>query len=421
MYLNFFNLKKEPFHITPDPEFLFLSPSHKEALAAIIYGIEQKKGFVAIVGDVGVGKTTILRSYLDGAKKDRFKIIYVFNARLTFEALLKTIYQELGIEVPPGDVMELVNTLYEILINEYKLGNTVVLVVDEAQNMPLETIESLRMLSNLETSKDKLIQIVLVGQPEFDEGLNQNRLRQLKQRIAIRSTILPLSKEESLEYIKHRLRRAGSNHSSIFTKGALKNIIDKANGIPRMINILCDNALITGFGYQQNPVSAKIAKEVIADFSGAKRSSFGRWWIPVTSFLAAIVLAVAWMWPYAEVLINKVGTITFYHKSEPVDSVKKTRMETKIKDGVKQAEPAQTREQAEQPAQTPIQVQVQQATVASKGKAVRSPRTVNRSKPAEEAYNKPDGKLLEIIQESNPQVTDVNLIQAGSEIKLPDR
>jgi len=232
MYLNFYNLRKQPFHITPDPEFLYLSPSHKEALAAIIYGIEQKKGFVAIVGAVGVGKTTILRSYLERADKKHLKIIYVFNARLTFEGLLRTIYQELELPVEGNDVVEMTNRLYEVLIEEYRQGNTIVLVIDEAQNMPVDTLENLRMLSNLETSKDKLIQIVLVGQPEFDEELKQHRLRQLRQRLAIRSSILPLTENESMEYIRYRLQKAGVDPSSVFTLPALKAVVRRRRASP---------------------------------------------------------------------------------------------------------------------------------------------------------------------------------------------
>jgi general secretion pathway protein A len=214
----------------------------------------------------------ILRSYLQTVEKKHQKIIYVFNANLTFEGLLKTIYQNLGLEIESGDIAGMLNRLYEILIEEYRLGNTVVLVIDEAQNMPIDTLENLRMISNLETSKDKLIQVVLIGQPEFEEELNLDRLRQLNQRVAIRSTILPLTKEESLEYIKFRLYKAGSNYSSIFTAPALKKIIKRANGIPRLLNVLCDNALITAFGYQQKPVSKQIAKEIIRDFKKPGRS-----------------------------------------------------------------------------------------------------------------------------------------------------
>ena len=277
MYLNFYSLKREPFHITPDPEFLYLSPSHKEALAAIIYGIEQRKGFVGIIGAVGVGKTTIVRTYLESVNKEKTKVIYIFNARLTFEGLLRAIYQELDLALNTNDIFDMINNLYKVLIDEYVKGNNIVLVIDEAQNIPIDTLEDLRMLSNLETSKDKLIQIVLIGQPEFGEGLNLERLRQLKQRIAIRANILPLSDKESLQYIEHRLRKAGLHSGAVFTQDALKLISKTANGIPRIINIMCDNALINGFGYQEKPVSSKIVREVIRDTEGKRRKSHLTW------------------------------------------------------------------------------------------------------------------------------------------------
>jgi general secretion pathway protein A len=453
MYLNFYNLKKEPFHITPDPEFLYLSPSHKEAMGSIIYGIEQKKGFVAIIGAVGVGKTTILRSYLDIADKKHLKIIYMFNARLTFEELLKAVVQDLGIENPTSDTMEMVNKLYEVLIEEYKQGNSVVLVIDEAQNMPVDTLENLRMLSNLETSKDKLIQIVLIGQPEFEETLNLPQLRQLKQRIAIRSRILPLTKTESLDYVKYRLQKAGSNYGSIFANGALKNIINEANGIPRLINILCDNALITGFGYQQKPVGAKVVKEVIADFDSTKLSTFARWWIPATSALAAILLLTVWIWPHAADFIDKVGLQqTAPHKSEPVAQVNTTKKETKINDEVKQAEPKVSKqveppkvsEQTFKPdkivplnAELKVQAQkpqadgIKQATprvpassTASTSKPFRRVKVVQRgdtlAELVQETYGRSDDQLLITVQESNPAITDPNLIYSGSKIVFPE-
>lgn len=278
MYLEFFKFKKSPFHITPDPEFLFLSPSHKEASASILYGIEQRKGFIAITGEVGVGKTTILRSYLEGTDLGKIKIVYIFNAALSFPKLLKQIFSELGLPVEDDDPAELVDRLFHFLIEEYKNDRNIVLIIDEAQNMPVETLEHLRMLSNLETSQDKLIQIILVGQPEFDRKLDLPELRQLKQRIAIRCSISPLSPEESLAYIQHRLFKASSFFNPVFTKKALKAIVKKADGIPRIINVLCDNALITAFGYQQNPVDAGIIREVIGDFgAGAAKAPFFRW------------------------------------------------------------------------------------------------------------------------------------------------
>ena len=451
MYLDFYNLKKEPFHITPDPEFLYLSPSHKEAMGSIIYGIEQKKGFVAIIGAVGVGKTTILRSYLDIADKKHLKIIYIFNARLTFEGLLKTVFQDLGIEKPPSDTMEMVNKLYGVLIEEYKQGNSVVLVIDEAQNMPVDTLENLRMLSNLETSKDKLIQIVLIGQPEFEETLNFPQLRQLKQRIAIRSRILPLTKTESLDYVKYRLRRAGSNHSSIFTNGALKTIINEANGIPRKINILCDNALINGFGYQQKPVGKKVVNEVIADFDSKKRSFFARWWVPAASTLAAILLMAVWVWPHAGGLIDWFWLQATPRQSEPVARENTPKKDIKVKKedrqiestGSKQVEPPKVSEQTFKPdkivplnaepkaqAQKPQADGIKQATpkapvssTVSTSKPSRRAKVVQRgdtlAELVQETNSRSDDKLLKTVQEGNPTITDPNLIYSGSKIVFP--
>ena len=292
MYQNFYRLKKEPFHITPNPEFLFLSPSHKQALGSIVYGVRNRKGFIVVTGEVGVGKTTVLRSYLEGVAKQKTKVIYIFNTNVSFKNLLKTIYKELGLDPKSGDIVEMLNDLYQILMEEYKQGNTVLLIADEAQNMPIETLENLRMLSNLETSNDKLLQIVLIGQYEFEDILNLHELRQLKQRIVIRSTIVPLTQKESIAYIMHRLGKAAMNGSPVFTKGAMKRIVKKAKGIPRILNILCDNALITGFGYKKRPVNAKIVDEVITDYykGGEKEPSLLKWVIASAALLLFIVL-----------------------------------------------------------------------------------------------------------------------------------
>lgn len=286
MYLQFFKFRKKPFHITPDPEFLFLSPSHKEASASILYGIEQRKGFISITGEVGVGKTTILRSYLEGIDPEYTRIVYIFNSALSFHKLLKQIFQELEIPIEEDEPSELVNALLHYLIEEYQKDRNVVLIIDEAQNMPIETLERLRMLSNLETSKDKLLQIILVGQPEFESILDRSELRQLRQRLAIRCRINSLSPEECIAYIQHRLMKASSFYNPVFTKDALKAIAKESNGIPRVINVICDNSLITAFGYQRNPVDLKIVKEVIADLRGSRTKSTFRW---RTAFAVAVM------------------------------------------------------------------------------------------------------------------------------------
>jgi len=299
MYQNFYLLKKEPFNITPDPEFLFLSPSHKEALAAIIYGVEQRKGFTVIVGQVGVGKTTIIRSYLQKVKKQHLIPIYIVNGNISFNGLLNTIYDQLGLDKQIDDVFEMINHLHRMLLLEYKQGKNVVLIIDEAQNMPNETFENLRTLSNLETSTHKLIQIVLVGQLELEQKLNQKELRPFKQRIALHSTIIPFTQEESMAYIKHRLAKVAIDDTPIFTKGAMKKIVKHAKGIPRTINILCDNALVTGFGYQKKPISSKIVNEVIADFEG-KRDSILVHWRAITVAILLLMVGLFLSLPYKD-------------------------------------------------------------------------------------------------------------------------
>lgn len=290
MYLLYYGFSQEPFHTTPDPEFLYLSPSHKEAIASIIYGVERRKGFVAVVGEVGVGKTTVLRSFMEKIDAEREKAIYLLNPRLTFTSLLKNILDEFGENTKDLQDDEMVRLLHEHLIEEYKKDRTVILIIDEAQNVPIQTLEQLRMLSNLETSMDKLLQIILIGQPELDVIFRKHELRQLRQRIAIRATIRPLTEKESLAYILHRLDRVLTRESQIFTKTALKLIIAQAEGIPRRINILCDNALITGFGSQQNPITSSIIKEVIADIDGEREEIF-RPWSPI-AIGAVVILAI---------------------------------------------------------------------------------------------------------------------------------
>ncbi len=303
MYLAYYGLQKEPFHTTPDPSFLFLSPSHKEALGAIIYGIEKRKGFIAILGEVGAGKTSILRAYLERKAPEKQKTIYIFNPVLSFRDLLIAIFR--GLELAPNndDVTEMVNQLHETLVAEYQAGGTVVLAIDEAQNMPLETLENLRMLSNLETSTDKLIQIILLGQPELDSLLKQPSLKSFRQRIALWATICPLTEEESRAYIEHRLVRASTTNTSllfaksadaplVFTKSALNVIARQAQGIPRRLNILCDNALITGFGRQCKPISASVAREIIRDFGGKEvfiSPSYFRWAVGIGALIIFIV------------------------------------------------------------------------------------------------------------------------------------
>lgn len=268
MYLNYYGMHKEPFHVTPDPSFLYFSPSHKEALAGIIYAVQKRKGFVAVTGEVGSGKTTVIRSFLESVRSEQYKIVYVFYPNLTLLDFLHTIFQELGIACESSDVSECVRVLQAYLIEVYRQGGTVVLVIDEAQSISVETLENLRLLSNLETNEDKLLQMVLVGQPELDEKLALNELRQLRQRIVIRARIEALTAEECVEYMRHRLALASRVSRDVFTLPALKLIAKRAKGNPRILNVLCDNALLAGYSRQEPVITPEVVHEVLADYDG---------------------------------------------------------------------------------------------------------------------------------------------------------
>jgi general secretion pathway protein A len=289
MYLDFYQLKKAPFHITPDPEFLFLSPSHKAALGAIMHGIEECYGFIAIVGEVGVGKTTIIRAYLERADQQQFKTISIVNANVSFRALLKSVLREFGVDFEVDELFDMVNRLHQILLEEYAQGRKVALIIDEAQNMPVETLEQLRILSNLETPTEKLLQIVFVGQPELNHKLDLKKLRSLKQRVVLRVTIEPLTDEQSLAYIYHRLAKVATTLEPIFTQSALKLMVATAKGTPRTLSTLCTNVLIAGFGYRQNPITATTVKEVINHLDETRKPQRLR--RKLASVLALIVCA----------------------------------------------------------------------------------------------------------------------------------
>jgi general secretion pathway protein A len=287
VYCDFYGLISEPFRTTPDADAVFFSPSHREALSSLLYGIKERKGVIVVTGEVGVGKTTILRRYLKTAEPLPQKTIHLYNPNITFERLLRTILTQLGAQ-PGGDASEMVGRLHELALAEQQRDNTVVLVIDEAQCMPVETLEGIRMLSNLETAHEKLIQIVLMGQPELETVLDRHELRHVRERIAVRARILPLTQSESAEYIQHRLIQVSREQRSIFSNGALALIIKAAAGIPRRLNIVCDNTLIVGFRLRQPIISRTIAKQAIADMAGIQSAP---WWRSRTA--AGVVVSLA--------------------------------------------------------------------------------------------------------------------------------
>ena len=321
MYTRFYGFATEPFQNTPDLDFLFLTPNHKEALACIEYGIRQRKGLIAITGEAGVGKTIILRSYLTKVDATKQKTISILNPRVSFDSLLTTILKELSVEPVAGPATQKLNQLHEVLIAEYRNDHTVVLIIDEAQNIPIETLESIRMLSNLETATEKLLQMVLVGQPALDALLNRPELRQVRERIVLRGRIAPLTKTESEDYIDHRLGLVRREPRAVFSKEALDRIVKSANGIPRRLNILCDAVLIAGFGYRQASISGRIAREAIAGFDGGHRSRPPRRFQPQHAVgMVCLVLVVAFYLIY----LSAIPSITVSGPSEDTDQNKES-------------------------------------------------------------------------------------------------
>jgi len=288
MYLDYYQLTKEPFYITPDPAFLFLSESHKQAMANIVYGIGMKKGLMTIIGDIGVGKTMVAQALLARSDSEYLKTIFIDNADISFSDLLHVICRQLGLATD-DNLSQMLSTLHQFLLDEDKEERTVALFIDDAHSMPVETLDNLVVLSNLETKDRKLLQIVLIGQPKLDTLLEKNELRHIKQRVAIRATITALSPAESLTYVGHRLEKAGAKDTSAFTDKALKRIVKEAKGIPRVINMLCDNALVTGFGRQTKSVTSEVADEAITDLMGPKRPKYLQYLRWQTGVLAGLM------------------------------------------------------------------------------------------------------------------------------------
>jgi type II secretory pathway predicted ATPase ExeA len=320
MYSRFYGFTTEPFQNTPDLDFLFLSTNHKEALACIEYGIRQRKGFIAITGEAGVGKTIILRSYLTKVDAQKQKTLYILNPRVSFDSLLTTILKELSAEPIAGPATQKLNQLHEVLIAEYRNDHTVVLIIDEAQNMPIETLESIRLLLNLETAKEKLIQMVLVGQPGLDTLLNRYELRQVRERIALRARIAPLIKSESEDYIDHRLSLVRGEPRAVFSKQALDRIVKSANGIPRRLNVLCDAVLIAGFEYRQAIISDRIAKEAIAVFNGVSqpaRKLQPRYAVGMLSVVLMVVFYLVYLSTMPGITVSGPSEDTVQRKEPP--------------------------------------------------------------------------------------------------------
>lgn len=275
MYASHFHLRGEPFSLTPDPAFLYLGPGHAEALAAIKVGLEGRRGIMVMVGEVGMGKTTILYSLLSELG-DGIKTAYISNTTLPFDDILRQALADFGVPCASRDRVKLLAALNAFLRRCAHEGNTAALVIDEAQNLEDDAFENLRLLSNYETYTEKLLQIVLVGQPELEAKLRQAKLRQVAERVAVRCNINPLSRSESLQYVEHRLRRVGGSITGLFTKPALDLLVRKARGIPRRLNILCHTAMLFAYGRGEGCVTASMMRAAVREKEGRGLVTVGR-------------------------------------------------------------------------------------------------------------------------------------------------
>lgn len=255
MYQSFYGFREMPFNITPDPKFLYLSPTHQEALQHLKFGVSERKGFIVLVGEVGCGKTVLCRRFLNELDPERFDSALILNPRITETQMLRTILEELGEEKIARSQTDLVAQIHRVLLERIERGRDIVVIIDEAQNLKFEVLEQIRLLSNLETEKQKLLQIILMGQPELKDVLRREDLRQLRQRILVHYELNPLSRSDVAHYVQHRLTLAGGAGRPHFTKWALWAVHRGSRGIPRVVNNLCDKALLSAFVRESDEVN----------------------------------------------------------------------------------------------------------------------------------------------------------------------
>ena len=454
MYAPHFGLRSEPFSLTPDPAFFYLSPDHAEALAGLKIGLENRRGLMLMIAEVGMGKTTLLYSMLDQLDP-QVHTAYLSNTRLSFDELLQQALADLGNPCASRNRVDLLNTLNTFLHERASTGETAALIIDEAQNLDEETFEDLRLLSNYETYTDKLLQIVLVGQPELDVKLARPNLRQVTERVAVRCHINPLSRAESLRYLEHRLRVAGGD-IQIFTPAALEFIIWKARGIPRRLNILCHSAMLFAYGRGARRVSFREARAAIREKQGrglvtinprrrfvADRgaSSDLPTWRVAAAAGAAGAFVLGWGSGYlggrsaTDVPASSPGRIVQMNEAaaapsavdepkpppvaRPIEAVEQqpTPVASPAAHGevaVPAAEPA--------PEHAVADVALEAAPAPSEDTGVREivvPRGTSLSALTHQYYGGGSPRIMQRIRDLNPKITDVDEIFAGDRLKLP--
>lgn len=461
MYLDYYHLARDPFSVSPDPDFLFLSPSHKEAIGSLLFCIENRLGFAVVTGEIGTGKTTVIRYYLASCNRENIVPVYIFNPELSFPAMLRTILMELGGHGHPKKDPDIFRAIQSVLLSTAKAGKTVVLLIDEAQNIPEKTLEQLRMLSNFETSREKLLQIILIGQPELEQKLEKHSLRQLKQRIATRAVIRPLTAEETRAYIEHRTDLAGGEAARLFTPGALQQLVRQAKGSPRTVNILCANALIAGVGYGRTRITKKIVKEVVRDLSGSAGPTFSG--IRFTMAAAAVILlGMTVAYAVHSILVHPVAAVSEQEphsgksrespeeisasamiprpgspapeKAPPPQKNAVVREDstpagpdikgkpTTTETGSLRTAPARSEEKLTVSRQSAKQSEFRPTVRSSPAFITRQVRRGDYlTKMSLEVYGEATDRTLSRLQNANPQITDPDLIYEGDVLRFPRR
>jgi len=435
-YTQFYGFSEDPFNISPDPKFFFSAESHSEALAGLLYGINQRKGFVLLMGEEGSGKTTLIHHLMTRLDRNVKTIIFP-QSEIAFEQMLKEILLNLGIPIKIEAKGSMLHDLYNYLIQSLEKAENVVIIIDDAHNIGLEAIEELRLLSNLETSKSKLLQIVIVGQPELKAKLRSKVIRQINQRIVISSRISPLTEEESMRYIDHRLKIVGSGSSEIFTDEALSLICRYAQGNPRAINILCSNALSAGYGLSEKRISASTVKKVrreediSTEEMSSKLSRGMKRNLPrgmLYAFLAVAVFAMFLF--YNKDYVMNLLTVQKAEKVSQLPTVRDKVETSKPKDkpqvvseqAPNRPNPEVTSASPENP-QTPVS---SATTVSQPDTGIRVKKIVEvkagttLSLLAVKYYGEANTTLIDHFLKLNPEIADPNLILVNQKIKIPE-
>ncbi len=395
MYSKFYGFSEDPFDLTPDPRFLFLAIGHYETLSTMISGIKERKGITMISGEVGTGKTMLIYALLKELS-EKIKTAFVFYTKLNFQDLLKYILRDLGVSVPNENLTTLLVLFRKYLEERMARDETVAIVIDEAQHLELEVMENLFNLCGEESSAPKAVQILLVGQPELEAKLDSQKMQAFKNRVAVRSYLRPMNQKESEEYIDHRLKVVGSSSSKVFTRQAIDRINEFSNGIPRVINIVCDRALLTGYSNSRQKIDKEIAKETIKELRHLEshQTVRQRWERPLHAMLGIVILVVLGL-----------GTLYFLNWN-PI-----------LKHPLKKSEKTASLEK--------ILIKKEESTKKNRsaGKSVEGIVSVEKgctlSLLAQQYYNKVNPTLVDLILEFNPQITDLNRIFVNQQIRIP--